>query len=97
LLAGPSEKGTSTVPAGTQLMSAYVDDRTAYLDFSGELADGFTGGSTQEYVMLASIVRTVSANFHDISEIQILVEGRVTESIGGHYDISEPLSVFDWQ
>ncbi len=97
LLLGPTEKGTSTVPEGTQLISAYMDERTAYLDFSGELSRGFGGGSTQEFVLLASIVRTVSANFPDVNHVQILVDGTIVESIGGHYDISEPLSVFDWQ
>ncbi|UCF78202.1 MAG: GerMN domain-containing protein [Candidatus Eiseniibacteriota bacterium] len=97
LLAGPPESGTSTVPEGTQLISAYVEGGTAYLDFSEELRTGFAGGSTQEYILLASIVRTVSANFPDINQVQILVEGIAAESIGGHYDTSEPLSVFDWQ
>ncbi|KPJ61679.1 MAG: hypothetical protein AMJ46_01000 [Latescibacteria bacterium DG_63] len=97
LLLGPSESGVSTVPEGTQLISAYVDGRTAYLDFSGEIRGGFAGGSTQEYVLLASIVRTVSANFSDINYVQIMIEGTAIESIGGHYDITEPLSVFDWQ
>jgi spore germination protein GerM len=97
LLLGPSEEGTGTVPDGTQLISAYVDERTAYLDFSEELAGGFGGGSTQEYILLASIVRTVSANFSDVNHVQILIDGTVIESIGGHYDISGPLSVFDWQ
>jgi germination protein M len=97
LVAGPAGKGISTLPPGTQLRSAYITDKAAYLDFSRELKSGFAGGSTEEYLLLASIVRTVSANFAGITRVQILVEGSSLDSIGGHYDLTEPLSVFDWQ
>ncbi|MCX5801753.1 MAG: GerMN domain-containing protein [Candidatus Eisenbacteria bacterium] len=97
LISGPTGKGIGVLPPGTLLRSAYIAGRTAYLDFSGELKSGFTGGSTEEYLILASIVRTVSANFVDITHVQILVEGSSVDSLGGHYDLTEPLSVFDWQ
>jgi spore germination protein GerM len=97
LVAGPASKGISFLPPGTQLRSAYIGEKTAYLDFSRELKSGFVGGSTEEYLLLASIVRTVSSNFPDISRVQILVEGSSVDSVGGHYDLTEPLSVFDWQ
>lgn len=97
LVAGPAGKGISTLPPGTQLRSAYVAEKAAYLDFSRELKSAFTGGSTEEYLILASIVRTVAANFPDVTRVQILVEGSSVDSIGGHYDLTEPLSVYDWQ
>jgi len=97
LIAGPSGKGASTLPPGTELRSVYIAEKTAYLDFSRELTTGFTGGSTEEYMILASIVRTVSANLADITRVQILVEGSSVDSMGGHYDLTEPLSVFEWQ
>jgi len=97
LISGPSGKGISTLPSGTQLRSAYISDKTAYLDFSRELKNDFQGGSTEEYLTLASIVRTVSGNFPDITHVQILVEGSTVDSIGGHYDLTEPLSVYDWE
>jgi len=97
LVAGPAGKGISTLPSGTQIRSAYTAERTAYVDFSRELKSDFTGGSTEEYLIVASIVRTVSANFPDVTRVQILVEGSCVDSIGGHYDLTEPLSVYDWQ
>jgi spore germination protein GerM len=97
LVAGPAGKGISTLPPGTQIRSAYIADKTAYVDFSRELKSDFTGGSTEEYLIVASIVRTVSANFPDVNRVQILVEGSCVDSIGGHYDLTEPLSVYDWQ
>jgi len=97
LVAGPTGKGVAVLPAGTQLRSAYVADKTAYLDFSAELKSRFSGGSTEEFLIISSMVRTVAANFPEVSRVQILVEGNSIDSIGGHYDLSEPLSVYDWQ
>ncbi|MFH0779216.1 MAG: GerMN domain-containing protein [Candidatus Eisenbacteria bacterium] len=97
LVAGPSEGGVAVIPAGTKLRSAYVEGGRAYLDFSQELKSEFPGGSMQEFVLLASIVRTVSANFADVRYVQILVEGASVESVGGHYDTAEPLDAADWQ
>ncbi len=97
LASGPSDKGVPVLPAGTQLRSAYVSGDTAYLDFSDELKSGFLGGSTQEYLLLASLVRTVVENLRDVSRVQILIEGRTLESVGGHYEITEPLDVNEWK
>jgi len=97
LASGPSDRGVPLLPGDTQLRSAYISGNTAYLDFSEELVSGFSGGSTQEYLLLSSVVRTVAENFRDASRVQILVEGRVADSIGGHYEITEPLNVGEWQ
>ena len=50
LIAGPSdETSLAALPPGTSLRQVWVlDDGTAYLDFSAELADGLSGGSSQE-------------------------------------------------
>jgi spore germination protein GerM len=97
LASGPSDKGVAVLPAGAQVRSAYISGNNAYVDFSSELRTGFGGGSTQEYLLISSIVRTVSENFRDISHVQILVEGSTVESLGGHYEITEPLSVSEWE
>lgn len=97
LASGPSDKGVAVLPAGTQVRSAYVSGNDAYVDFSSELRSGFGGGSTQEYLLIASVVRTVSENFQDISRVQILVEGKTVESLGGHYELMEPLPVGEWE
>ena len=97
LATGPSDKGVAVLPAGTQVRSAYVSGTDAYVDFSSELRSGFGGGSTQEYLLIASVVRTAAENFQDVSRVQILVEGKEIESLGGHYEIMEPLPVGDWE
>ena len=97
LATGPSDKGVAVLPAGTQVRSAYISGNDAYVDFSSELKSGFSGGSTEEYLLIASVVRTVAENFPDISRVQILVEGKTVDSLGGHYEITEPLPVGEWE
>ena len=97
LTTGPSDKGVAVLPAGTQVRSAYISGNDAFVDFSSELKSGFSGGSTEEYLLIASVVRTVAENFPDISRVQILVEGKTVDSLGGHYEITEPLPVGEWQ
>ena len=84
-----------TIPKGTLLYEVYIDEQsTVYLDFSHHLKDEHIGGTTSEALTVAAILRTVKVNFPDeIRKVQILIEGLETDSIGGHVDISKPLSL----
>ena len=84
-----------TIPQGTRLYEVYVDEQsTAYLDFSHHLKDEHIGGTTSEALTVAAILRTVKVNFSDeIRKVQLLIEGLETDTIGGHVDISKPLSL----
>ena len=95
-LLGDSTSGLyQTIPTGTLLYEVYVDEQlTAYLDFSHHLKDEHIGGTTSEALTIAAILRTVRMNFaDDIRKVQILIEGLETDTIGGHIDISKPLSL----
>jgi len=97
LLAGPAGGGVVLVPAGTTAKGVYIDDKTAYIDFSQELIAGFPGGSTTEYLLVASIVQTVCGAFAHIDAVAILVNGEEVDTIGGHLDVSRPLHPKDWR
>ena len=95
-LLGNSTSGLyQTIPKGTLLYEVYVDEQsTVYLDFSHHLKDEHIGGTTSEALTIAAILRTVRMNFADhIRKVQILIEGLETDTIGGHIDISKPLSL----
>lgn len=95
-LLGDSTSGLyQTIPKGTLLYEVYVDEQsTAYLDFSHHLKSEHIGGTTSEALTIAAILRTVRMNFADhIRKVQILIEGLETDTIGGHIDISKPLSL----
>lgn len=84
-------KGVSSpLPNGAILLSAEVKDNTAYLNFSKELKDNFSGGSTTEMLVVYGIVNT-ACSVKGIEKVQILVEGKVIDSLGGHLEIAQPI------
>jgi spore germination protein GerM len=97
LIGGPTGAGVSTIPSSTRLLAVYVHDKIAYLDFSPEIADDFTGGTAGEHMLIASIVQTACGNFRGIEGVRILVEGEEVDTIGGHLFISDVLRPKDWR
>ncbi|HVP58746.1 MAG TPA: GerMN domain-containing protein [bacterium] len=97
LVAGPTGGGIALVPHAAKIRGVYIDGQTAYIDFSQELIDNFAGGSTWEYMLVASIVQTVCGAFPDVQAVAILVGGQEVDTIGGHLDVSRPLLAKDWR
>lgn len=93
LLKGPRQQGFyPAVPAGTKLLGLKIQpDGLAVVDFSRELKANFQGGSQQEITTLWAIVNTLG-QFPTVKQVQILVEGKVVETLGGHVEINRPLS-----
>lgn len=97
LVAGPKGRGVRLVPEGTSVRGVYVTARTAYVDFSRQLVEGFTGGTSGEYLLIASVVQTVCGNFPDLDSVKLLVEGKDVDTIGGHLNVSKVLRPKDWR
>ena len=98
--AGPEQPGAvPALPDGTRLKQAFFDEESAtlYLDFNTALVTHHPGGSAAEYYTLSAIVRTVGANFAEVSRLQILVDGQPIDSLAGHFDTSRPIDVRTWQ
>lgn len=92
LISGELPEGcTRPLPKDTVLRSVRVRDGLATADFSGELVSSFQGGSDNEGVAVYSIVNTLTS-LPIIKRVQILVDGKRADSIGGHLDVSGPLS-----
>lgn len=91
LIKGPTNNNLyPTIPPTTKVNNVYISDGIAYVDFSSELINNHSGGSTGELLTVYSIVFTLSA-FPDINKVQILVDGNSRETLVGHVDISAPL------
>ena len=57
---GPRGRGVAVLPAGTSVLHVYVDDRGLMtLDLSGAFRQRFRGGSSAEYMAVASLMRTL--------------------------------------
>lgn len=101
LLEGPGipelEKGyISLIPQGTRLLSASVQNKTAFINFSQEFAfnkygvDGYLG-------QLMQIVYTATA-FGTIENVQFLIEGQKNEYLGGEgVWIGTPLARYNFK
>ena len=89
---GPRTNLVSVIPPGTTLRGLFITkDGTAYADFSPELGAKIHGGSMVEINTVYSIVNTLTLNFPSIKRVQILVDGRMLETLNGHLDLSRPL------
>lgn len=92
LLEGTTEKGqTNIIPKQAKLRSVKVENGTATVDFTGDLRKNFGGGSTGETMLVGSIVDTLT-EFPEVKKVQILIDGKKVESLGGHMDLSQPLT-----
>ncbi|WP_347491181.1 GerMN domain-containing protein [Desulfoscipio sp. XC116] len=92
LCLGPSNRALSaTIPEGTRLLDINIQDGLCTVNFNQELVSNHSGGSGAENVTVYSIVNTLT-QFSSVEQVQILVAGRVVESIAGHLDVSVPLT-----
>ncbi|MBI5892955.1 MAG: GerMN domain-containing protein [Deltaproteobacteria bacterium] len=92
LIKGPSEKLTPTVPEDAKLLNAAIKQGTAFLDFSPEISSKHPGGSSAEIQTIYSIVNTITSNFPEIKNVQILINGKKEKTLAGHIDISFPIA-----
>ncbi|MCX7925850.1 MAG: GerMN domain-containing protein [Fimbriimonadales bacterium] len=79
-------------PRGTRLLSATAQNGALTLNFSKELVDNFEGGVTEETALVNALTYT-AGSFPNIERVQILVEGKPVESIGGHIETAVALPV----
>jgi spore germination protein GerM len=93
LIKGPLSNLTATLPPATKLRAAYITpDKTAYVDFTGEIATQHPGGIAAERMTIYSIINSLILNVSDVDEVKILIEGEEAETLAGHIDIRFPIS-----
>ncbi len=85
-----SEKGfLSPLPPQTRVRQVFVArDGLATADFSRDIAEGFTYGSTSELAAVYAVVNTLVYNFKPVKKVVLIVEGAERETLGGHVDLS---------
>lgn len=91
LLKGPESPNLTAVniPEGTKLLSIKVEDGTAFVDFSKELKENHSGGSTGEAMTIYPIVNTLT-QLPDIQRVQFLIEGEEHQELAGHMTFNQP-------
>ncbi len=83
----------SAIPSGTRLRAIYVTrDGDAYVDLSQDVATAHPGGSTNELLTVYTIVHALTSNLPAVLAVQILVDGKETDTLAGHVDLRRPLT-----
>jgi len=97
LARGPRGPAVAALPSGTSLLHVYLDDRGLMtLDLSPEFAHDFRGGTTAEYMAIASLVRTLGANVPEARQVLITCGGQPLETLAGHLPFDQPFDIQDW-
>ena len=86
----PHEDLHQSVPATTRIIGLSVFDGLATVNFSRELMQDFNGGSQLEAHLIHAVVNTLT-EFPEIDRVEILIDGKKVDSIGGHILIEGPL------
>lgn len=82
----------SPIPAGTTLRTLYLSERgDAFVDLSADVSTKHLGGALDELFTVYAIVDALTVNLPSIARVQILVEGKETDTLAGHVDLRHPL------
>jgi spore germination protein GerM len=94
---GPREGGSRSLPEGTLLLHAYLDEGGVLtLDLSRTFRQGFHGGARAEELAIGSLVRTLAANVPEAKRVRITCAGAVLPTLGGHFPLDRPLDPAEW-
>lgn len=87
-----SKSGLQPVlPPETRVLDLFVSPAgVAYVDLSRE-AQVAGRGSFEELLSVYSVVNSLVVNFPAVKRVQILVEDRPAQTLGGHVDLTHPL------
>lgn len=88
---GPVAEAEAPLPEAAPLPTVRVEGARAVVDLAPELVDELPGGSASELATIYSLVNSITVNFPQIRQVQLLVGGEKAQTLKGHIDISEPL------
>ena len=92
LMKGPeSEELSPSLYGNITVISVATKDGLCTIDFSSELREHNTGGSTKEYMAIMSIVKSL-CEVEGIERVKINIEGEENPQFGGHFTLDEPFS-----
>ncbi|WP_230866836.1 N-acetylmuramoyl-L-alanine amidase [Iocasia frigidifontis] len=87
-LLDPPDNLISPLPAKTKIDDVKINDGIATIDFSKETKTSFSGGATVELYSLEAVKKTLFS-IPGIKGLNILINGKKGDSIGGHIFLKE--------
>jgi len=92
LIKGPADDTRlRTLPDSVLVRAVFSKEGTVWVDLGGAIQDEHPGGAWTEVLAVYSIVNSLTENFTDVNDVQLLLNGRESETFAGHVDISRPL------
>jgi hypothetical protein len=92
-LATPPAELVTAIPAGTKLRDLFLSATgEAFVDLSPEVNNAHPGGALTELLTVYTIVDLLTENLPAITSVQILVDGKETDTLAGHVDLRRPLA-----
>jgi spore germination protein GerM len=92
LIKGPKGKLIPTLPSHTKCLGLKINEKgMAIINFSQALTKEHPGGSSAEILTTYSIVNSLTQNFPQVKQVQILVEGKPVETMAGHLSLKQPI------
>ena len=92
-IAPPPKGQVSAIPQGTRLRAMYVNEKGhAFVDLTGEIITGHTGGVLDELFTVYAIVNAITVNLPAITHVQLLIDGKEVDTLAGHVDLRQPLA-----
>lgn len=91
LAAGSQQQRFAVLPAQAVLLNVEIVDGVARLDFNQALLTFHPGGSSSELLTVRALINTLAANFPQIRELVLLVDGKPLETLRGHIDLRRPV------
>jgi len=93
LIKGSAKDLIPPFPPETKVRQIFVTkDGVAYVDLTKEVMENFAYGSSSEMAAVYALVDTLTVNFKNVKKVSLLIEGGERETLGGHIDLSRPLS-----
>lgn len=90
LTESPKEGYDTMVMQEYKINSVKVKDGMALVDFSSK---DLSGGSMEEGFLIDQIVLTLLHSFDNVEKVQFTLDGKETESLMGHMDVSKPFTI----
>lgn len=91
LFSGPVGDLNDAMPEGALLNSVLIQGNLAVVDVNSNFVSEMPSGSSAEMMAVYSIVNTVCANFPQIAQVKLTVEGE-QKVVLKHLDLSDPLA-----
>jgi spore germination protein GerM len=93
LIRGSDGDLISPLPPETEVRQVFVtDEGVAYVDFSRDISEKGSFGSSAELSAVFAVVNSLAYNLKAVKKVAILIEGGERDTLGGHVDLTKPFS-----